>query len=155
MLLTATQGEAIMHHRFFKYGPYRGDIQGRKNGVMIATEAGQVTGYALDQLADRGTMFVKPGDQVYEGQIIGEHCKENDIPVNIVKRKNLTNVRSSTKDTTVTLKASRRITLEGALEYIEFDEMVEVTPQSIRLRKANLKENDRKRVSRRAASLAV
>ena len=99
-------------------------------------------------------MFVQPGDDVYEGQIVGEHCKDNDIPVNVARRKNLTNVRSSTKDTTVTLKAPRRITLEGALEYIAFDELVEVTPQSIRLRKANLKENDRKRVSRRAAALA-
>ena len=153
-VMTATAGEAIIHHRFSSYGPYRGDIGGRANGVMIATESGQVTAYAMDQLADRGMMFVQPGDEVYEGQIIGEHCKENDIPVNIAKRKNLTNVRSSTKDTTVTLKASRRITLEGALEYIEFDEMVEVTPQSIRLRKANLKENDRKRVARRAAAAA-
>ncbi len=153
-VMTATAGEAIIHHRFESYGPYRGDIGGRANGVMIATEAGQVTAYALDQLADRGIMFVAPGDEVYEGQIIGEHCKENDIPVNVVRRKNLTNVRSSTKDTTVTLKAPRRITLEGALEYVEFDEMVEVTPQSIRLRKSHLKENDRKRVSRRAASMA-
>ncbi|MCD4700043.1 MAG: translational GTPase TypA, partial [Phycisphaerae bacterium] len=134
--------------------PYRGEIDGRANGVMIATESGQVTAYALDQLANRGMMFVQPGDDVYEGQIVGEHCKDNDIPVNVARRKNLTNVRSSTKDTTVTLKAPRRITLEGALEYIAFDELVEVTPQSIRLRKANLKENDRKRVSRRAAALA-
>ena len=152
-VLTATAGEAIMHHRFDKYGPYRGDIPGRLNGVMIATEAGQVTAYALDQLAGRGIMFVEPGDKVYEGQIVGEHCKGNDIPVNVARRKNLTNVRSSTKDASVTLKAPRQITLENALEYIDFDELVEITPDSIRLRKTHLKESDRKRVSRCAVAM--
>ncbi len=152
-VLTATAGEAIMHHRFDAYGPYRGDIPGRLNGVMIATEAGQVTAYALDQLSGRGIMFVEPGDKVYEGQIVGEHCKMNDIPVNVVRRKNLTNVRSSTKDTTVTLKAPRKITLENAMEYIDLDELVEITPDSIRLRKTHLKENDRKRVARRAVAM--
>ncbi len=151
--MTATAGEAIMHHRFNAYGPYRGDIPGRVNGVMIATEAGQVTAYALDQLAGRGIMFVEPGEKVYEGQIIGEHCKMNDIPVNVARRKNLTNVRSSTKDASVTLKAPRQITLENALEYIDLDELVEITPDSIRLRKTHLKENDRKRVSRRAVAM--
>ncbi|MFH1994913.1 MAG: translational GTPase TypA [Nitrospinota bacterium] len=145
VLLTATQGEAIMHHRFHKYGPFRGDIPGRMNGVMIATEAGQVTAYALDQLADRGTMFVRPGDQVYEGQIIGEHSKDKDIPVNIAKQKKLTNTRTSSKDTTVTLKAPRLLELESSLEYIEHDEVLELTPHSLRLRKLYLKEADRKR----------
>jgi len=153
-VLTATAGEAIMHHRFQSYGPYRGEIGGRANGVMIATESGRVTAYALDQLADRGVMFVEPGEEVYEGQIVGEHCKDNDVPVNVVRRKNLTNVRSSTKDVTVTLKVPRTITLEGALEYVELDELVEVTPGRIRLRKAHLKENDRKRALRRAAATA-
>ena len=100
-MLTATEGEAIMHHRFHEYGPYRGDIPGRANGVMVATDTGQVTAYALDQLADRGMMFVEPGDQVYEGQIVGEHCKDDDIPVNIARAKRLTNIRSSTKEATV------------------------------------------------------
>ncbi len=144
-LLTATQGQAIMHHRFEKYESMRGPIGGRVNGAMIATETGQVTGYALDQLAERGLMFVAPGHQVYEGQVVGEHCKEGDIPVNVVRKKNLTNVRSANKEATVTLKAPRLFTLEGALEYIEQDELVELTPQFVRLRKRLLNEGDRRR----------
>ena len=147
-LLTATAGEVVMHHRFDSYGPYRGEIGGRANGVMIATQSGRVTTYALRQLANRGVMFVEPDDDVYEGQIVGEHCKDNDISVNVVRRKSLTNVRSSKKEATVMLKAPRRITLEGVLEYIELGEMVEVTPRHIRLRKTHLKENDRKRAAR-------
>ncbi len=153
-LLTATQGQAILHHRFAEYGPDRGEIPHRTCGVLIATETGAVTSYALQQLADRGVMFVKPGQDVYEGQIVGEHCKENDLPVNAVRRKNLTNVRSSTKEATTVLKASRELTLEAALEYIESDELVELTPGSVRLRKTHLKENDRKRQARRQAQSA-
>lgn len=148
-MLTATQGEAIMHHRFTKYGPYRGPIGGRSNGVMIATESGQVTAYALDQLADRGVMFVRPGNAVYMGQVVGEHCKPNDIPVNVVRQKKLTNVRSANKDQTVVLKAPRQITLEGALEYIADDEYVELTPATIRIRKRYLIETDRKRFAKK------
>lgn len=151
-MLTATSGEVVMHHRFEAYGPYRGDIGGRSNGVMIATEAGSVTAYALERLGDRGVMFVRPGDSVYAGQIVGEHCKEGDIPVHVARRKNLTNVRSSNKDFTVTLKAPRQIGLEVALEYIEQDELVEVTPNHIRLRKVHLNENDRKRAVRRTVA---
>jgi GTP-binding protein len=114
-----------------------------------------VTAYALDQLADRGMMFVEPTDRVYEGQIIGEHCKDDDICVNIVRQKKLTNMRASTKDFTVILKAPRRLSLEAALEYIENDELVELTPQSIRLRKRFLSESDRRRNSRRLASADV
>jgi GTP-binding protein len=150
-MLTATKGEAIMHHRFREYEPVRGDITGRPNGVMVTMESGQVTAYALDQLSDRGTMFVEPTDQVYEGQIVGEHCKDNDILINAVRCKKLTNMRAASKDTTVVLKAPRRITLESALEYIENDELVEVTPTAVRLRKRILDENDRKRDSRKAA----
>ena len=150
-MLTATAGEVIMHHRFESYGPYRGEIGKRANGVMIATEAGPVTAYAVEQLADRGVMFVSPGDEVYEGQMVGEHNKDNDIPVNAARRKHLTNVRSATKEATVTLKAPRPVTLEAALEYIEPDELVEITPTSVRMRKFHLKESDRKRASRRAA----
>ena len=153
-VLTATAGEVVMHHRFAQYGPYRGEIGKRGNGVMVATETGAVTGYALMQLAERGVMFVEPGQPVYEGQIVGEHCKENDIPVNVVRKKNLNNMRTSVKEATVTLKAPRRISLEGAMEYIEAGEMVEVTPQSVRLRKIHLNENDRKRASRAAAAQA-
>jgi GTP-binding protein len=151
-LLTATQGEAIMHHRFHAYGLFRGQISRRPNGVMIATETGQATAYALDQLADRGIMFVAPGEDIYEGQVVGEHCKDGDIPVNVVRRKALTNVRSSTKEATVTLKVPRKLTLEAALEYIEHDEFVELTPQSIRLRKRWLHEADRRRQARRLAA---
>ena len=150
-VLNATAGEAILHHRFASYGPYRGEIPGRANGVMIATDPGRVTAYALEQLHGRGAMFVEPGAEVYQGQVVGEHCKEKDLPVNVVRRKSLTNIRSSTKEATVTLKTPRRITLEGALEYIEADELVEITPASIRLRKLHLNESDRKRASRRAA----
>jgi GTP-binding protein len=152
-LLTATQGEAVMHHRFHTYDLFRGQIAKRSNGVMIATETGQVTAYALDQLADRGIMFVAPGEDVYEGQVVGEHCKEGDIPVNVVRRKALTNVRSSTKEATVTLKVARKLSLEAALEYIEHDELVELTPQSIRLRKRWLQEADRRRLARRLATV--
>ena len=148
-LLAATAGEAIMHHVFARYERMRGPIAGRSTGVMVAIEAGQVTGYALDQLGDRGTMFVAPGEPVYEGQIVGEHCKDDDIAVNVARQKKLTNMRASTKDFTVVLKAPRRLTLEAALEYIEDDELVELTPQSIRLRKRYLKETDRRRNSRR------
>ncbi|NLF29796.1 MAG: translational GTPase TypA [Planctomycetes bacterium] len=149
-VLTATAGELIMHHRFKEYGPYRGEMGRRINGVMVATESGRVTAYALEQLADRGVMFVVPGDEVYEGQIVGEHAKDKDLPVNVTRRKALTNVRASTKEATVTLKSPRQVTLEYALEYIENDERVEITPASVRLRKIHLKEHDRKRASRKA-----
>ncbi|MFW5869932.1 MAG: translational GTPase TypA, partial [Planctomycetota bacterium] len=148
-MLTATKGEAIMHHRFDHYGPAGPAMPGRQAGVMMASEPGQVTAYAMDQLAERGMMFVTPGDAVYEGQIVGEHCKEGDIPVNVARNKKLTNVRSSTKDATVTLKAARRMSLEEALEYVEDDELVEITPQSIRLRKRLLNEGERRRHNRR------
>jgi GTP-binding protein len=150
-MLTATQGEAIMHHRFQAYGSFRGKIARRANGVMVAMESGQVTAYALEHLADRGVMFVEPGEPVYEGQIVGEHCKDNDITVNVVRRKILNNIRSSTKEATVTLKTPRKLILEEALEYIERDELVELTPQSVRLRKYWLHEADRRRHARQLA----
>jgi GTP-binding protein len=152
-MLTATAGNAIMHHTFIEFGPYLGAMPGRSNGVMIATESGAVTGYALDALADRGVMFVSPGDQVYEGQVVGEHNRDVDIPINVARKKQLTNMRNANKDATVTLKAPRKISLEGALEYIEDDELVELTPKSIRIRKVLLKEADRKREGRRLASI--
>lgn len=154
-VLTATQGEAIMHHRFQSYESFRGPIAGRSNGVMIAMETGQVTAYALDQLADRGIMFVEAGELTYEGQIVGEHSKGSDITVNAARRKTLDNIRSSTKDTTVILKAPRKLSLEAALEYIEHDELVEITPQSIRLRKRWLHEADRRRHARRRTAAHV
>ncbi len=150
-MLTATAGEVIMHHRFESYGAFRGEMAKRANGVMIATEAGRVTAHAMEQLSDRGMMFVVPGDEIYAGQVVGEHCRDKDIPVNAVRKKNLTNVRSANKDFTVTLKAPRQITLEYALEYVELDELVEITPGSVRMRKMHLKENDRKRAARQSA----
>jgi GTP-binding protein len=147
-MLNATSGEAILHHRFEKYDAYRGDMPARPQGVMIATETGGVTAYALEALANRGTMFVSPGEKIYAGQIVGEHCKDNDIDVNVAKLKKLSNMRQSIKEATVSLKAPRDMSLEIALEYIEDDELVELTPQSIRLRKRYLSENERKRFSR-------
>ena len=154
-MLTATGGEAIMHHTFARYEKARGSIPRRANGVMVAIETGQVTAYALDQLAERGMMFVEPGDRVYEGMVIGEHGKDDDIDVNIVKAKKLTNMRASTKDFTVVLKSARKMALEEALEYIEADELLELTPQSIRIRKRFLKESERRRESRRLAAADV
>ena len=154
-MLTATAGEAIMHHTFARYDHVRGSIAGRSNGVMVAIETGQVTAYALDQLADRGTMFVEPTERVYEGQVVGENCKDDDIAVNVARQKKLTNMRASTKEFTVVLKAPRRLSLEAALEYIESDELVELTPGSIRLRKRYLTENERRRHARRLAAADV
>ena len=153
-LLTATQGQAIIHHRFKEFGPYRGDIPGRVSGAMIAMATGRATGYAIDQLASRGVMFVAPGAQVYEGQVVGEHCKPADITVNITRAKKLNNIRSSTKEATVTLKSPRVLSLEAALEYIEEDELVELTPKAIRLRKRWLSEVERKRRARAPAASA-
>jgi len=116
---------------------------------MIATETGTATAYALLNLSDRGVMFIEPGEPVYEGQIVGEHNRENDLGVNVVKTKALTNMREANKEQTVVLKTPRLLTLEAALEYIEDDELVELTPTSIRLRKRLLTENDRKRAERR------
>ena len=152
-MLTATQGRAIMHHTFYRYEEFRGPIPQRTAGVMVTMDTGRVTSFALDALYDRGTFFVKPGDEVYEGQVVGEHCKDNDIPVNAVKAKHLTNIRQSNKEMAYRIRPPREITLEGALEYIQDDELVEITPKSIRLRKRMLKESARKREARRVASV--
>ena len=148
-LLNATQGRAIMHHTFDRYEPMRGSIPQRQAGVMIALEQGQVTPYALDGLFERGIFFVKGGDMVYEGQIVGEHCKDNDITVNVVKQKQLTNMRASGKDDSAKVRPPRVLSLEASLEYIQDGELVEITPDSIRMRKRMLKETDRKRASRK------
>ncbi|MFQ5495661.1 MAG: translational GTPase TypA, partial [Phycisphaerae bacterium] len=147
-MLTATNGTAIMHHNFYEYEFFRGDIPSRPNGVMVANEPGQVTAYALNNLADRGSFFVGPGAQVYEGQIVGEHCRDNDLGVNICRAKKMTNMRAASADKTVVLKPPRDMPLEMALEFIEDDELVEVTPEAIRMRKRFLKELDRRRASR-------
>jgi GTP-binding protein len=144
----ATHGRAIMHHTFERYELMRGSIPQRKAGVMIATTTGQVTAYALDALYDRGFFFVDPGEKVYEGQVVGEHCKENDIPVNVAKSKQLTNIRAAGKDDAAKVRPSRKMSLEVALEYIQEDELVEICPSSIRIRKYLLKETDRRRARR-------
>src|SRR5260370_31779451 len=114
-LMTATSGEAIMHHNFYDYQPLRGNIPTRLNGVMVATDTGRSTAYAIDQLQERGAMFVGPGEQIYEGQIVAEHCRDNDLPVNITREKKLTNMRASGSDKAVLLKPPRQFTLELAL----------------------------------------
>jgi GTP-binding protein len=150
-LMNATSGQAIMHHNFFDFQSVRGGIPGRASGVMISTETGRTTAYSLDNLQERGTLFVGAGEQVYEGQVVGEHCRDNDLPVNVCKEKKLTNIRAAGADKSIILKPPRQMTLELALEYIEEDELVEVTPRAIRLRKAFLKENDRKRYARQTS----
>jgi GTP-binding protein len=150
-MLNATSGEAIMHHNFYDYQPLRGSIPGRVNGVMISTETGRSTAYALENLQERGTLFVGAGEAVYEGQVVGEHCRDNDLPVNVCREKKLTNVRASTAEKTILLKPPRQLPLELALEYIEEDELVEITPTGIRLRKMFLKEQDRRKLARQQA----
>lgn len=147
-LLNATQGQAIMHHNFYDYQPFKGAIPARVNGVLVSTETGKATAYAIEGLQDRGSLFVGPMDEVYEGQIVGEHCRDNDLPVNICREKKLTNVRSATAEAKVAIKAPRSMTLELALEYIEEDELVEITPTAIRMRKGMLKESDRRKWER-------
>jgi len=148
-MMNATAGRAIMHHTYERYEPMRGAIPQRKAGVMIATTTGGVTAYALDALYDRGVFFVAPGEQVYEGQAVGEHCKEKDIPVNVVKSKQLSNVRASGKDEAAKVKTARKMSLEATMEYIQADELVEICPNSIRIRKRLLKETDRRRQGRK------
>jgi len=150
-MLTATNGTAILHHNFYEYEFFRGDIPGRKNGVLIANEAGRVTAYALENLSDRGEFFVAPGTEVYQGQIVGEHCRDNDLEINICRAKKMTNMRAASADKTVILKPPRTMTLEMALEFIEEDEGVEVTPSEIRLRKKILSELERRRALRRSS----
>lgn len=151
-MLNATQGTAIIHHRFSEYRPVEGDIPRRKNGVMISNMSGKANGYALFSLQERAEMFVAPGDEVYEGMIVAENARDNDLVVNACREKKLTNVRASGSDENILLKPPRVLSLEAALEYIEDDELVEVTPTCIRLRKGMLKENDRKRFDRAAAN---
>ncbi|MEQ8787289.1 MAG: translational GTPase TypA [Pirellulaceae bacterium] len=149
-LLNATQGEAIMHHRFDRYRASEGETPHRSNGVMISMVSGKAVGYALDGLQQRAELFVGPGDDVYEGMIVGENSRDNDLAVNPCREKKLTNVRAAGSDDNILLKPPRLLSLEAALEYIEDDELVEITPSTIRLRKMLLKESERKREARRA-----
>ncbi len=149
-LLNATQGMAIMHHRFEAYRPIEGEIPGRQNGVLISMVSGKAVGYALNTLQERSELFVAPGDEIYEGMIVGENARSDDMPVNPTKEKKLTNMRASGSDENIILKPPRPMSLEAALEYIEDDELVEVTPSNVRLRKMLLSEADRRRAGRKA-----
>jgi GTP-binding protein len=148
--MTDTRGTGIIHHSFLEYGPWAGPLSGRSRGVLVSMETGTVVAFALMGLQERSTLFVSPGDAVYEGMIVGENSRPGDMDVNPSKEKKLTNIRSKSSDENVSLEPPRLLTLESALEYIEDDELIEVTPQSIRLRKRLLSESDRKRVSREA-----
>jgi GTP-binding protein len=144
-LLNVTAGEAVTTHRFKEYQPYKGEIPGRINGSLISMEQGEAIPYSLHNLQDRGKFFIDPGDPVYEGQVIGEHSRSGDLVVNVTKTKKLSNVRASGSDEKMRIAPAIKFSLEEALEYIQADEYVEVTPKSIRLRKVLLKENERKR----------
>ena len=147
-VLTASQGEAVMAHRFKEYQPYKGDIERRTNGSMVAMETGTVFAYALDKLQDRGKFFVNPQDQVYAGQVVGEHVHEKDLVINVTKSKQLTNMRASGADEKAHIAPPVIFSLEEALEYIKNDEYVEVTPKSMRMRKIILSELERKRAAK-------
>lgn len=147
-MLNATRGEAIMHHRFEDYRPIEGEIPHRQNGVLISQDNGKAIAYALWKLQERADLFVRPGDDVYDGMIIGENARDNDMVVNPIREKKLTNIRSAGAEDAMLLRPPRELTLELALEYIEWDEYVEVTPQVIRLRKVLLSESERKRQHR-------
>jgi GTP-binding protein len=148
--LTDTRGTGIIHHRFLEYGPWAGPLSGRTRGTLVSMENGTVVAFALFTLQERSRLFVEPGDAVYEGMIIGENARPGDMDVNPTREKKLTNMRSKGSDENIQLEPARELTLEAALEYIEDDELIEVTPKSIRLRKRFLATSDRKRLSREA-----
>jgi GTP-binding protein len=154
-LLTDSRGTAIMNRLFHGYQPYKGEVQGRRTGVLISTDAGEAVAYAMWKLEDRGPMMIEPGWKIYKGMIVGEHTRGNDLEVNVIKGKQLTNIRTTSKDEAVRLTPPLRMTLEKALAYIEDDELVEVTPKSIRLRKKLLDPNERKREERRKVAEGV
>lgn len=147
-VLTATEGEAIMAHRFKEYAPWRGELPTRKNGSLVSMEGGMAVAYALDKLQDRGRFFVAPGEDVYEGMVVGENSKEDDLTINVSKTKKLSNMRASGADDKVRIAPPVRFSLEEALEYIKNDEYLEVTPKAYRMRKIILKDIDRKRANK-------
>jgi GTP-binding protein len=146
--MTMTRGTGVMSHVFDDYGPMKPDMEERRNGVLISAEDGAAVAYALWKLQERGRMFVSPGDPLYEGIIIGIHSRDNDLVVNPIKGKQLTNVRASGTDEAVRLVPPIQVTLESAIEFIADDELVEITPKSIRIRKRHLKEHERKKAGR-------
>jgi GTP-binding protein len=143
--MSETRGEGVLTSRFSKYGPYKGDIPGRKNGVLISMDSGDTTAYALWKIQERGAIFIDPVTPVYPGMIIGENARENDLEVNPVKEKKLSNVRSSGADEAIRLIPPRRLSLEQSIEFLDDDELLEVTPGALRLRKKVLDSNLRKR----------
>ncbi len=153
-LLTDTRGTAIMNRLFHGYAAYKGEIQGRRNGVLISNDQGEAVAYAMFKLEDRGPMMIEPGWRVYRGMIVGEHTRDNDLEINVLKGKQLTNIRTTSKDEAVRLTPPIKMTLEKALAYIEDDELVEITPKSIRLRKRHLDPNERKRAEKAKEALA-
>jgi GTP-binding protein len=154
-LLTATTGEAVMAHRFTAYKPWKGPIPGRNNGVLLAKQPGSTTGYSIDKLQDRGTFFVDPGEEVYAGQIIAEHIKPGDLVVNAIEGKKLTNMRASGSDAATNIAPKVLMTLEECMEYIQFDECIEVTPNFIRMRKVILDEEERKKQLKKMQAEAI
>jgi len=154
-MLTSTAGEAVMAHRFSEYKPWKGPIPGRNNGVLLNKTTERTTGYSIDKLQDRGRFFVDPGEEVYAGQIIAEHIKPGDLVVNATEAKKLTNHRASGADDAARIAPKIQMSLEECMEYIEFDECIECTPKSIRLRKVILNEDDRKRMSKQMAQEAI
>ncbi|MDE1906625.1 MAG: translational GTPase TypA, partial [Rhodospirillales bacterium] len=147
--LTDTRGTGVMNRLFAGYGPWKGKIEGRRNGALISSEDGEAVQYSLFSLQDRGVLFVNPGEKVYVGMILGEHSRENDLDVNPVREKKLTNIRAAGKDEALLLVPPRRMSLEQAIAYVQDDELVEVTPSAVRIRKRYLNPNDRKKAERR------
>lgn len=148
--LTMTRGYGTMHHSFLEYGEWRGDVTTRRQGVLVSMDGGDATTYSLLNLEDRGIMFISPGTTVYEGMIVGEHTRENDLTINVTRAKHMSNVRSATKDDTVRLKTPRQLSLETAISYIEDDELCEITPTSFRLRKQELNKSEREKASKKS-----
>jgi GTP-binding protein len=147
-VLTATEGEAIMAHRFKSYMPWKGELPVRKNGSLVAMESGMAVAYAIDKLQDRGRFFVAPGEDIYSGMVVGENNKEEDLIIKVTKTKKLTNMRAAGADDKVKIAPPVKFSLEEALEYIKEDEYLEVTPKRYRMRKILLDENDRKKAGK-------
>jgi GTP-binding protein len=152
--LTDTRGTGMINRIFHDYAPYKGDIEGRRNGALISTDTGEAVAYGIWNLQDRGVMFINPGDKIYGGMIVGEHSRDNDLEINVLKNKQLTNIRTTSKDEAIRLVPPIKMTLEQMISYIQDDELLEVTPKNLRLRKAELDSNERKKASRAAKKSA-